>query len=129
MSAAAAPYARARQSVAAALYVRNRVQGEVLSLQREMARLRATGAAAELAIRGEELARAERDLALARREASEAMAALLAVHADLRASARARLRGRAGELAIRAAAEREASADPLEERFRELARRRELTPR
>jgi hypothetical protein len=129
VSGVPAPYARVRQSVAAALYVRNRMQGEVLSLQRETARLRATGAGAELAIRRDELARAERDLASARREASEAMAALLAVHADLRSSARARLRGRAGELAIQVAAEREASADPLEERFRELVRRGDLIPR
>ena len=123
------PYAGVRRSVAAALYVRNRVQGEVLSLQREIARLRVTGAQAEAAIREGELTRAERDLAAARIEASQAMAGLLAIHAELRASARARLRGRAGELAIQVAAEREVNGDPLEERFRELARRGEVVPR
>ena len=123
------PYARVRQSVAAALYVRNRMQGEVLSLQRELARLRVAGAQAELAIRSDELARAERDLASARREASDAMAGLLSIHADLRTRARERLRGRAGELAIQVAAEREVNGDPLEEHFRELARRGEVAPR
>ena len=122
-------YARVRQSVAAALYVQNRMQGEVLSLQRALTRLRVTGAQAELAIQSDELARAERDLASARREARDAMAGLLAIHADLRTRARERLRGRAGELAIQVAAEREVNGDPLEERFRELARRGEVAPR
>jgi hypothetical protein len=130
-ASATTAYARLRQSVAAALYVRNRMAGEVLALGAAVVRLRAhaasprasAGARAELTAREDDLRRAERDLAVAQEDAREAMASLHAAHAALRAEARQRLRGRATDLAIEVASEREAMADPLEDRFRELARR------
>ncbi len=114
-------YARLRERVAAVLYVRNRLAGEVRLLRLEAARLRAAGRVAEVNARRAERERAEGDLAAAERDASDALASLVAMHAALREHARARLRARAVELSITIAAEREAELDPLEARFRDLA--------
>jgi hypothetical protein len=114
-------YARVRQSVAAALYLRNRLNGDVTCLRAEVARRhdawsralrRGDGALAEALAHDRdlaslELARAERDLDEARRDASEAKASFVALHAAVRARARDDLRARARELLITVAAERE----------------------
>jgi len=88
-------YLRVREQVAAVLYVRNRLAGEVAQLRRA-ARAHAA------------LARAEADLAIAERDADAARGHLLAAYAAAREEQRARLRERADAIVIALDAEREA---------------------
>jgi hypothetical protein len=94
--------ARMREAAAGLLYVRNRLAGD-------LAVLRAEDASAA------EVARVSHEYDEARNDAREALAALATLHASIRSHERERLRARAVELSVTAAALREMAEDALRE--------------
>jgi hypothetical protein len=96
-------YLRLKEQVAAVLYVRNRIKGEVLQLGAALA----SADAHEREARRAELARAAEDLAMAERDACAAREHLLAELTGLRAELRQRLRARASEIVTALEADRE----------------------
>jgi hypothetical protein len=115
-----APYRQIQATVAGILYLRNRLAGEVAHVRAELAQrtvalsraVRNGDARADLERDVEvcraEIERAERDLALAERDADAAKSCLLAAHEAMRDSARVGLRERIFELTLALRAESEA---------------------
>ena len=114
-----ARHARVRERVAGILYVRNRLEGETLSLRAQIVALD-SGLAPTSMLRTQ-LARAERELAEVRTQAEEGKASLVAVLGSIRAAQRDRLHALAGDLATAESAESELERDPIERRFEALA--------